>query len=206
MQNTESGPLFDFRFRLRSLMYAVTVGCLLLALHSLVVLIWAFMAFCLGLTVFAVWLATRTTPRYLGILIVCHLAIAIFLLIGPIVSYHINGRAWYDYGLSTWNPPPFHHTDGTIGIVDYDPVFTRPAVWPVIGPIMYVMSWLSFSLMFIPPTAPVVSIAIFVLAIRLRHVLTSWQSLCVWAAWAIGIVPVLYMLWWGGKVLQWIGD
>jgi hypothetical protein len=212
MQNIKSRSLFDFRFRLRTLLYAVTVVCLFLALCPLIAtesgftaLMFAFMAFCLGLTVFAVWLATRTTPQFLGILIVCHLAIAMFLLI-PIVSYHVNGRAWYDYGLSTWNPPPFHFSDGTIGISDYDPKFTQPAVWPFIGPVMYVLCWLSIELLIFPPAAPIVSIALPILAIRLRHVLTTWQSLCVWASWAIGLVPVLYLVLWGGKVFEWIAD
>jgi hypothetical protein len=129
-----------------------------------------------------------------------------FLLVGPILSYHINGRAWYDYGISAWNPPPFHFSDGKIGISDYDPKFTRPAVWPHIGPVMYVMCWLSIGLMIIPPTAPVVSIALFVLAIRLKHILTTWQSLCVWASWAIGLVPVLYLVLWGGNVFEWVAD
>lgn len=213
MQTVEGGSFLDFRFKLRTLLYAITVASLFLALCPLIateggfiVLLYAFMAFCLGLTVFAVWLATRNAPRYLGLLIVCHLAIAMFLLIGPIVSYHINGRAWYDYGTSTWNPPPFHYSDGTIGISDYDPKFTRPAIWPVIGPVMFVMCWLSGSLMIIPPTAPVVSIAVVVLATRLRHVLTMWQSLFVWVSWAMGLVPVLYLVLWGGKVLEWIAD
>ena len=215
MQNIERGSLFDFsfRFRLRTLLTTVTAACLFLALCPLIAtegelgaLVIAFMVFSLGLTVFAVWCAARTTPKYLGILIVCYLAIAMFLFIGPIVSYHVNGRAWMDYGISNWNPPPFHFADGTIGISDYDPKSTQPAVWPFIGPVMYVMCWLSIGLMIFPPTAPVVSIALPILAIRLRHVLTAWQSVCVWASWVIGLIPVLYLVLWGGKVLEWIAD
>src|SRR5262245_23177377 len=131
MHDIECGLLFDFRFRLRTLLIAVTATCLFLALCPLlitesgsIVFENAFLVFSLGLTVWAGWLATRNAPRYLGMLVLCHLTIAMFLLIGPIVSYHINGRAWYDYGISTWDPPPFHFSDGTIGIGDYDPKFT----------------------------------------------------------------------------------
>jgi hypothetical protein len=206
VNDVDGGPLFDFRFRLRTLLFAVTATCLFLALCSLIAIENAFPILTLGMTALAVWLATRNAPRYLGILIACHLIIAMLLIVGPIASYHINGRAWYDYGLSPWNPPPFHFDDGNVGIGDYDPKYTRPAVWPVIGPVMYVMSWAGVGLMIFPPIAPVVSIAVFVLAIRLRHVLTKWQSRFVWASWTIGLVPVLYLLFWGLKVFDWIAD
>ena len=213
MQPTEGGSLFEVRFQLRTLLYAVTAICLFLALCPLIAtkggfnaFVYVFLTFCFALTACAVWLATRNMPRYLGILIVCHLAIAVFLLIGPILSYHLNGCAWYDYGLSSWDPPVSQFSDGTLGIGDYDPKYTLPAVWPVIGPIMYYMCWLSIGLIIFPPTGPVVSIAYFVLAIRLRHVLTVRQSLLVWIAWAIGLPPVLYMIFWGGPVFEWIAD
>ena len=212
MQSVEGGSLFDFRFSLRTLLFLFTAVCLFLAFCALITEIGfiafenAFLLCCLTLTVLAVWLATCNSPRHLGVLIVCHLAIAIFLFVGPILSYHLNGRAWYDYGLSPWNPPQFHFQDGTIGVRDYDPKFTRPGVWPVIGPIMLVMTWLSIGLMILPPTAPVVAIALLVLAIRLRRVLTKRQSIFVWSSWAIGLGPVLYLVLWGGKVFEWIVD
>ena len=188
MQSAESnnrGSLFKFQFGLRTLLYTITAACLILALCPLIVtaiglfVVYAFIVFCLTLTIYAVCLATENTPRHLGRLGVIHAAIALFLLAGPIASYYINGRAWYDYGLSAWNPPPYRQSDGNIGIVDYDPAYTPPAVWPVIGPAMYAMCWFSVSLIYFPPTAPVVSIAMAVLAIRLRHLLTTRQSLFV---------------------------
>src|SRR5687767_5411349 len=101
MQNIDYGPLFDFRFRLRTLLLLLTAVCLFLALLPLIATESGFIAFgnaflvsSLALTALAVWLATRNSPRHLGILILCHLAIAIFLVVGPIVSYHLNGRAW----------------------------------------------------------------------------------------------------------------
>jgi hypothetical protein len=171
-----------------------------------IVIVNVFLLFCFALTACAVWLATQNAPRYLGILIVCHLAIAMFLLLGPILSYHINGRAWYDYGLSGWDPPLSQFSNGTFGISDYDPKNTPPAIWPVIGPIMYIMCYLSIGLIIFPPTGPVVSIACFALAIRLRQVLTMQQSLIVWIAWAIGLPSLLYMIFWGGPVFEWIAD
>jgi hypothetical protein len=201
MQGVEGGSFFDFRFNLRTLLYGVTAASIFLALCPLIATQTGFIAFenaflpfSLGLTAFAVWLATRNSPKYLGILIICHMTIAMFLLLGPIVSYHINGRAWYDYGMSPWNPPPFQFSDGTIGISDYDPKFTRPVVWPVIGPVMYVMSRLSMLLMIFPPTAPAVTIAAFVLASRLWPVLTKQQLLFVSTSWVISLVRALLSL------------
>lgn len=178
-----NASLFNWRFRLRSLLIVVTVACVALSSVTLllaseagfVALMYSFLAFCVGLCLFAIWLTARNNVSRLGLLLVCHLAIAVFLLV-PIASYHINGRAWYDYGLSEWDLPPFHFSDGTVGVADYDPKFTRPAVWPIIGRFMLTMCWLSMCLMFIPPTALVFSIAVFVSAIRHRRVLTSRQS------------------------------
>lgn len=205
MHTIEAGPLFNIRFRLRTVLCVVTAFCLLLALGPPLFEL-TFLLFCVALSAYAVWLATRSTPRYLGLLIVWQLAIATFLFVGPILSYHLNGRAWYDYGLSTWNPPVSRFSDGRIGIYDYDPKYTPPAVWPVIGPIMYIMCWLSGSLIFFPPTSLIVSIASFNLAVRLRHVLTERQMLVAWMTWVIGILPTLYMFFWGGHVIEWIAD
>jgi hypothetical protein len=36
--------------------------------------------------------------------------------------------------------------------------------------------------------------------------LTKRQSLFVWTSWAIGLVPVLYLVVWGLKVLDWVVD
>lgn len=205
MQAIEAGPLLDVRFRLRTFLAAVTVICVSLA--------FGFNTFCFvfslasgALALYSIWLAGQYAPRYLGILIICHVAIAAFLSIGPILSYHLNGRAWYDYGLSNWDPPPSQLSDGTVGVYDYDPKSTPPAVWPIIGPLLYVMCWLSFALVIFPPTGPIVSIACFVLAIRLRHVLTTRQNLVVWIAWGLGLPPLLYLIFWGGHVLEWIAD
>lgn len=213
MQTIAPGPLFDIRFRLRTFLAAVTVICVFLALCPLIatkpgyaIFSTAFLLACAALTAYAISLAIRNTPRYLGILIIFHLTIATLLIVGPILSYHVNGRAWYDYGLSTWNPPVSIFNDGTTGIHDYDPKFTPPATWPTIGPIMYEMCWLSIYLLLFPPVAPVVSIALLTLAIRLRNVLSRRQKLVALLAWSVGSLPLLCMIFWGGHVLEWIAD
>jgi hypothetical protein len=213
MQVIEGGPLFNLRFGLRTLLYAVTAACIFLAFLPLIetdvgfaIFSCTFLLFSSALTAYAVWLATRNSPQYLGRLMLCHLVIAVFLLVGPIISYHLNGRAWYDYGLTSWDPPLSRFRDGTLGISDYDPKHTLPATWPVIGPILFMMCWLSVGLMVFPPTGPIVLIALFVSMIRLRQVLSPPQNLLAWMAWAFGSVPVFYLICWGGKVLDWIAD
>ena len=178
VHDVQGGPLFDLkiRFSLRTVLYAVSGACFLLTVYRLTGAIEdVVVVFCLGVAAFAIWSATRDTPRHLGNLIACHLVLAVWLLAGPVLSYHINGRAWYDYGLSQWDPPPYHLNDGSVVVSDYDPKSTRPAVWPIIGPIMYTLCWFSMCLMVLPPTAPIVSIALFALAIRLRHV-PDWTA------------------------------
>lgn len=71
---------------------------------------------------------------------------------------------------------------------------------------MLAISYCSFTLLYLPPLAPVVSICAFVSAIRLRHVLTIGQSLIVWTLWLIGLPPIFYMYYWGGKVFDWLMD
>lgn len=213
MPTTEFQPLFAFRFSTRTLLIAFAIASLVLALSPLlytetgiIVTGMAFMVVMFAAILPMGWLVIQNTPRSLGRLTVCHVAIATFLLLGPIASYHINGRAWYDYGLTGWNPPPFLERDGTFGIGDYDPKFTRPGVWPVIGPIMLTMTLFSLALLYVPPLAPIVAVCILVSAIRLRHVLTVRQSLSVWTLWLFGLLPIAYMYYWGGKVIEWLMD
>ena len=212
--NKHPEPLFRFRFQLRTLLYGVTGACGFLALCRLLNTEGGFAMFELlfflsmtALMLLSLWLSTRNSLSYLGILLLCHLSIAVFLVTGPIAAYHINGRAWYDYGWTTWDPPLFHYRDGTIGISDYDPKFTKPGIWPVVGPIWIMLSFLlSIGLMIFPPVAPVIAVTVPLLAFRLRHVLTSRQKFYAWSLWLIGLPPVLYMICWGVRVLEWIAD
>jgi hypothetical protein len=212
-ENHAPEPPFHVQFRLRTLLYVVSAACVLLAIfqllgpeHRLVALLYVFSLFSLGLLVFAVLLATRDSWRHIALLSICHLALGLFLLFGPILSYHVNGRAWYDYGLSGWNPPISCDEDGRTWISDYDPKFTPPATWPIIGPVMDLMCCCSMVLTFIPPTAEIVTVALPVMAIRLRNTLTLRQSICAWTVWAAGAVPTLYMVVWGRKVFEWLLD
>lgn len=210
--NRRSGVTHRFQFRLRTLLYLVSaVGVLLASFqvlgpeYAVRALGSVFLLFSFGLLVFAVWLAARNTRWHLRRLLVCHLAVGAFLLVGPILAYHVNGRAWYDYGLAGWNPP-VSHDDGRTWIGDYDSKYTPPAVWPIVGPVLYLMSAYSIGLAFIPPTAEVITIALLVMAARLRRALTVRQQVYVWTIWTVGAVPVLYMVVWGAKVLEWIVD
>ena len=212
--NKHPERLFQLRFQLRTLLYVMSVRCVIFAICSLLNTEGGFAVFELmfflsmtALMLLSLWLSTRNSPRYLGILLLCHLSIAALLLAGPIAAYHINGRAWYDYGWTSRDPPLFLFRDGTIGISDYDPKFTMPGVWPVVGPIWIMLSFLlSIGLMIFPPVAPVVAVTTPVLSFRLRYMLTSRQTVYAWNLWLIGLLPVLYMVCWGGRVLEWIAD
>jgi hypothetical protein len=75
-------------------------------------------------------LSSEAVRRYS---LLAHLLSGGVVFLGLILPYHINGRAWYDYGWSGWNPPEYHFSDGKVGHADYDPKFTRPTTWPVLG-------------------------------------------------------------------------
>jgi hypothetical protein len=64
------------------------------------------------------------------------------------------------------------------------------------------MCWYSISIAVCPPTAPLVAVATPILLYRasprrLKHLLFGW---------ALGLLPLAYLLVWGGKVAEWIFD
>jgi hypothetical protein len=110
------------------------------------------------------WTAIAHPDQAAARLLALHLVLAIYLTFGPILAYHVNGRAWYDYGLAGWNPPVSQDDTGKTWKADYDPKFTPPATWPIVGPAMYAMSYFSPILVVCPPTAPLVAmVSLFLL-------------------------------------------
>jgi len=71
---------------------------------------------------------------------------------------------------------------------------------------MILMTFCSIGLVFLPPAAELVSIAMLVMAIRFRRVLSLKQKLFVWIIWVIGLVPIVYMVCWGKRVFEWVLD
>ena len=108
--------------------------------------------------------------------------------------------------MSPWDPPMAHYPDGSTAIVDYDPGYTPPYTWPIIGPIMILMCLFSVNLLILPPTAFVVAAKQFLMAIRLNNVLKVGQKLYVWTAWSIGVLCILYLLFWGRYIADWFLD
>lgn len=213
-ERDSSDPLFTCKFSLRTMLCVVTGVGLVLAFFcwvpknqftfNLLANLFLFASLC-GIG-FTVWLSPRKSVRSLRGLALLNLALGSFLLVGPIASYHINGRAWYDYGISPWDPPPGHFPDGRVEVVDYDPGYTPPGTWPIAGDILILMTVCSVGLIVIPPTAPIVSIALLAMAIRLRRSLTRSQAICVGAIWLLGTIPTIYMVVWGWKVWDWAFD
>jgi hypothetical protein len=122
-----------------------------------------------------------------------------------VASYHINGRAWYDYGLSGWNPPPSYDENGAAYAGDYDPKFTRPFVWPWIGESMAILSDFAFGSMIIPPTAPLCPVVLIIL-LRTHRTYPKAIRVAAWIEIAVASVLVIYLACWGLKVLEWLAD
>jgi hypothetical protein len=156
----------------------------------------------LGMGLWGLVLALKNPPTAIRFLSGLHCSIGVFLLVGPIGAYHINGRAWFDYGLTGWN----RSSDGTIGFDDYDPKFTRPATWPVIGPVLFHMCWASLSLLICPPIGPGVAILLLTLTLIHRGSMSRPQARQIFAWWAVGLIPQLYFVVWGGNLVEWLLD
>ena len=163
-----------------------------------------------GVAVLALWLpcswllctAIAEPEQAARKLLALHLVLALYLTVGPIVSYHVNGRSAYDYGLVRWNPPVSQDETGRKWKGDYDPKFTPPATWPILGPTMYTMCWVSIALVVCPPIAPLV--AMFTLLLLWR--VSAGRTKLLIAGWTMACLPIVYLLVWGVKVLDWIAD
>jgi hypothetical protein len=195
-------PIFQWQLRLRTMFGLVSVVCGLLAVQR----IWgewpitAFVA-SIGLSIWALWLATSREPRQLGLLLLMHLAIGVLLLLGPIAAYHLTGRAWYDYGLLQGDPVTVQDSDG---ITRYYPLWTLSQSWPRAGPILETLTRVCI-FAFVPPTAWIIAILAPFMIVRLRTVLSPRQKWRVAMLWLIGVLPIAYLLAWGMKVAKWLG-
>jgi hypothetical protein len=148
------------------------------------------------------WTAIAHPDEAARKLLATHLVLALYLTVGPIFSYHVNGRAAYDYGLVGWNPPISRDETGKTWKANYDPKFTPPGTWPIIGPTMYTMCWVSTMVVVCPPIAPFV--AMFTLFLLWRA--SVGRTRLIVAGWTMGCLPIAYLLIWGVKVLDWIAD
>jgi hypothetical protein len=192
------------RFSLKRALLAITAACAWLTLLKLTGGETAFLL--LNLPVFIALCVAATTRPQRAIVWVLPLQTFLLLCLGVLVaSYHINGRAWYDYGLSAWNPPPSYHDDGTIYLGDYDPKFTRPYVWPWVGDAMAILSECTVGLMIAPPTAPLCPFALFML-LRTHSAYPNAIRVAAWIEISFSSVLVIYLGCWGLKVLEWIAD
>jgi hypothetical protein len=149
----------------------------------------------------ALWLGTSRQPAELGLLLVMHLVIGGFLLLGPITAYHLSGRALYDYGFAPDDPMP--HVTEYGESVSYPP-YRVAETWPAAGRISLVMTRLSL-LLFLPPTAIIVAVLALFLILRLSNILSPGQRWRVWIVWLAGSCPLIYLLVWGKKIVDWMG-
>lgn len=194
------------RFRIRTILIATAVLCGFLALArsrepkvGVLLLLWLSS---IGL------LSATLRDQITGVfaLLAFHLFLGAFLLIGPIASYHINGRAWYDYGVSPWNPPVLIDENGKAWRGDYDPKYTPPVSWAVGGDLLYALCFCSIGIVMCPPVAPIVALTSGILLWNYRYRIDERQRNLFVAMWAAGLCPLLYLLVWGEKVLDWIAD
>lgn len=133
-------------------------------------------------------------------------AVAIMLLAAPIAPYLINGRGWYDLGLSTYNPPPYLTDDGPLWGIDYDPGNTRPFAWsPTIGVVWHAAS---FAALFLAPIAAAISIGAAVELVRVRHGGQSQDRARAWwwILWTLTAIPITFTTAMEPQILRWLFD
>lgn len=191
---------------LRALFAATTVSCLfsgLAARHGpalgILLFIWC-------TTVLLLWSAFLVPARGVEALIGIHVFLNTLLLIGPVASYHINGRAWYDYGTVAWNPPMASDGLGNTWCDDYDPKYTPPFSWPEIGPVMHSTSCYLLLLGIFPPLVPLVAFAVPCVLWKYRECYTHHRRCVLLSLWGVGLSPLVYLAVWGSKVASWLAD
>jgi hypothetical protein len=193
------------RFSLKQALLGLTAACAWLTIYTLAGGVWALLLLN-GLVFIALCIAAATRPQR-AIVWVLPLQTALLLCLGVLIaSYHINGRAWHDYG-GAWNPPPYLDEQGAVEAVnvDYDPKNTRPYAWPWIGEGMAIMSLSAVAFMIIPPTAPLCT---FVLYKLLRTHSTYSKAIRDAATMQVFVALLLmfYLACSGLKILEWLGD
>lgn len=142
--------------------------------------------------------------RTLYILLSCYCVLGAWVLLA-VLPYHINGRAWYDYGIQPWSPPQYK-TESSIGRADYDPKITRPFNWPWIGRIWYSLSCTAFILVLGAPIVLVLAIWTRILIEKCRTQIDDSATrfvLCVWWMTSFSFL-YLYTLGWG--CFKWLAD
>jgi hypothetical protein len=193
------------RFNLKGALLALSAACAWLTIFKLAGGWWA--SLLLNFLVFFALVAVVPDRRQQAIVWVLPLQTALLLCLGVLVaSYHINGRAWHDYG-GSWNPPPYLDEQGAVEAVnvDYDPKNTRPYAWPWIGEGMAILSLSAIAFMILPPTAPLCT---FVLYKLLRTHSTYSKAIRDAATMQVFVARLLmsYLACWGLKILDWLGD
>jgi hypothetical protein len=193
------------RFSLKRALLGLTAACAWLTIFKLAGGVWAFVLLN-GLVFFSLCNVTLDRPRQTIAWVLPLQTVLLLCLAVLVASYHINGRAWHDYG-GSWNPPPYLDEHGAVVAVnvDYDPKNTRPYMWPWIGEVMSFLSLAAMASMIIPPTAPLCT---FVLLMLLRTHSTYPKAIRVAARTQIYVASALmiYLAFWGLKILEWLGD
>jgi hypothetical protein len=193
------------RFTLTTALLALTAACVWLTSYKLFGGFWAFVL--LNCPAFIALIGAATWRPQRAIVWILPLQTLLIVCLGVLVaSYHINGRAWHDYG-GAWNPPPYLDEHGAVVAmnVDYDPKNTRPFMWPWIGEAMTILSLSALGLMIFPPTAPLCT---FVLYKLLRTHSTYPKAIRVAATMQVfvALLLMIYLACWGLKILEWIAD
>jgi hypothetical protein len=193
------------RFSLKRALLGFTAACAWLTIFKLAGGVWAFVLLN-GLVFFSLCNVTLDRPRQTIAWVLPLQTVLLLCLAVLVASYHINGRAWHDYG-GSWNPPPYLDEHGAVVAVnvDYDPKNTRPYAWPWIGEGMAIMSLSAVAFMIIPPTAPLCT---FVLYKLLRTHSTYSKAIRIAATIQIYVASVLiiYLVCWGSKIFEWLAD
>jgi hypothetical protein len=165
---------------------------------------WAFLALNLLVLSSICIIATKKPKR--ALLWLVGLESVLCLCIGVLIaSYHVNGCAWFDYGLEGWNPLSSDDERAAVFSRDYDPDNTKPFVWPLIGDCMAFMSVFAVVAMICPPTALICTAFLFV---QVRRDSKCNRITRVAAITSIFLTSIflIYMACWGGHVLDWLFD
>jgi hypothetical protein len=193
------------RFSLTTALLALTAACVWLTIYKLFGGFWAFILLNSPAFIALIGAAMWRPPWAIGWLLAFQTLLIVCLGV-LVASYHINGRAWHDYG-GSWNPPPYLDEYGAVEAVnvDYDPKNTRPFMWPWIGDVMATMSLAAFALMLLPPTAPLCTLVLHKL-LRTHGTYPHAVRLASTVAAFVSLVLMIYLVCWGPKILEWILD
>jgi hypothetical protein len=193
------------RFSLTTALLALTAACVWLTSYKLFGGFWAFILLNSPAFIALIGAAMWRPPWAIGWLLAFQTLLIVCLGV-LVASYHINGRAWHDYG-GSWNPPPYLDEHGAVEAVnvDYDPKNTRPYMWPWIGDAMAILIFSAIGLMIFPPTAPLCTLVLFKL-LRTHSTYPKAIRVTAWIEIAVASALMTYLVCWELNILEWIVD